>query len=516
MWNVVFEWKNKELWKMNPRLVGYFRQDSGSAEWPQQILSAYGLDGVLCALRALNNCYAGAWVVEDTLYLAADHIRSIPIYYSIGEETVYISDDAVYLAKKLGLPMDKWAKREFQNCGFTGNGRTLFDGVAGTQAGEFVAINLASHTVSSVQHFSELNSFETSGIEDEFDQIMVQAFQRIVESLNGQTVLLSLSGGHDSRAIATMLKRLHYENVICYSYGLPDSKEVKIAGMLAQALGYSWYPVYFTVEEQRNFRKSEQWKQVSLTVCHGDSYQSMIEAMVFDSLCDKLQGLENSVYMSGHIIEDAFLTMWDDMERGDDFEEVMFRNWYTMNRKTILSRYQCKSLFPIWHWRKDIPDQANNCAAIWRKELYPKLYCNSVRIAEYFGLGWRLPLMRRELAEYFLHLDKRATYDRDFWYRYTEKHIKPYSADIPYSDTVQESHHGQDGHRRWKEKVPVWFYSVVRKLYYAFSPQANFSKVPSAYERIRAVIFHGSVLPNYYLVNDILHNVEAEAEKTAE
>ena len=46
MWNVVFEWKNKELWKMNPRLVGYFRQDSGSAEWPQQILSAYGLDGV--------------------------------------------------------------------------------------------------------------------------------------------------------------------------------------------------------------------------------------------------------------------------------------------------------------------------------------------------------------------------------------------------------------------------------------------------------------------------------------
>ena len=62
----------------------------------------------------------------------------------------------------------------------------------------------------------------------------------------------------------------------------------------------------------------------------------------------------------------------------------------------------------------------------------------------------------------------------------------------------------------------MWFYSVVRKLYYAFSPQANFSKVPSAYERIRAVIFHGSVLPNYYLVNDILHNVEAEAEKTAE
>lgn len=514
MWNVVFEWKNKELWKMNPRLVGYFRQDSGSAEWPQQLLSAYGLDGVLCALRALNNCYAGAWVVEDTLYLAADHVRSIPIYYSIRKDSVYVSDDAVYLARKLGLPIDAGAKKEFENAGFVGNEKTLFRGIAATQAGVLTAVNLRENLVSQLQHFSLLNTFETLGNEDEFDKLMVQVFKEIVESLNGKTVLLALSGGHDSRAIATMLRRLNYEHVICYSYGSPKSGEMEISKSLAKALHYPWYPVSSTTKEMREFRKSEEWSRASIVACHGDSYHAMTDAVVFQKLQQNPAIPQDCVCMPGHNFEDSLDVVWDDCMKDFVFESTMVRNWYSMRKATALTIEQCMDKFPYYLPLESVEEKAAGRSLVCKKDVFVKFHCNNTRLIELAGYSWRLPLCDRRLVAYFNKIQARDTYDRNFWYRYTEKYIKPFSQQVPYFDSVTESHHGMESHKKWKNRVPDWMFSLSRKLYYAFSQKSGFSKIPSNLERICAVLIRGSLLSNYYLVQDTLCNVEEEVRNS--
>lgn len=504
MYDVVFYWQRPDLWKTSEACEGFFRQDDGADHWPVQILEASGLDETVAAVKTLNNCYAGVWEKDGKLFILADHIRSIPLYYSIGNNTVSISDNAVHLAQVLSLPIDPWKEKEFASSGFVGRGRTLYEGIAGTRAGELIVIDLYAQTVSSLSHFSTYNSFETFGDESAFDDLMLEGFGEIAKSLEGKTVLLSLSGGHDSRAIATMLKRVGVHDVLCFSYGYEGSREAEIAKNLASALGFPWKSVCFTLEEMRAFRTSEEWKKLVPVLFHGDSYHFPAAVIALKKVLQYVDDPGQCVYMPGHIIEDAFLTIWDDIKRPQSFNDIMVRNWFGMRKVTECTKMQCANWFDPWHQLQSESDRAVSCAAIWRQECYPKLYCDDVRIAEYFGVGWRLPLMNRLLAGYFLRLDKKATYDRDFWYRYTDKFIKPYSQNVPYSDTVVDSHHGVDNHRKWISIVPKWVYALFRKLYYALSLNGAMDPVPKAAERIKAVLCDGALLSNYYIVNDFI------------
>lgn len=510
MYDVVYYWKRPDLWKKSDVCEGFFRQDDGADNWPVQILEASGIDETMAAVKSLNNCYAGVWEKDGKLFIVADHVRSIPLYYSVSEKTIFISDDAGFLAKELDLPVNPWTKMEFSSSGVVANGRTLYEGIAGTQYGEIVIFDLWDGAMSSLCHFASFNTLETAGDVNEFDELMMAAFQDIVARLHGRIPLIPLSGGHDSRTIATMLKRCGVKEALCYSFGLKGSHEVEVAGQLAKALGYSWKPIYYTIEELREFRKSEEWRALIQILCHGDSYHYPVAMFALKKILQEVDKPENYVYMPGHTIEDAYNAVWDDIKQYDNFHDMAIRKWFRMQKETKCIRLLCSNWFPAWHQVKKKTDQALCMGSKWRQEYYPKFYCDDIRGVEFWGAKWCLPLMHRLPAAYYLRLDEKASRDRDFWYRYASKFIEAYSAEVPYSDTVAEVHHGADSHRKWIGRVPKWVYSLARRIFYVLFPVSG---IPTTAERIRAVLWDGSLLPNYYIVNDFIEVLKKQGKE---
>ena len=46
-----------------------------------------------------------------------------------------------------------------------------------------------------------------------------------------------------------MLKKLNYDNVVCYTYGDEKQYEVKYSKIIAEQLGYEWHFIKYTDDE---------------------------------------------------------------------------------------------------------------------------------------------------------------------------------------------------------------------------------------------------------------------------
>lgn len=501
---VKFEWENGEKWKTNDGIEGYFRLDNGSDVWPEKIQAANTIDEVVAALKSLNCCYAGAWIRGDNLFIAADHVRSIPLYYSTDLSCVHISDNAVFLAEKLNCSLDEWDLNEFECSGFVGNGRTVFNGIAGTQSGELVVIDLRDKTVSSIKHFSCFNSFVSGGDVDELDGIMTTVFRELIDTLNGKTVLLALSGGHDSRTVAAMLKRMRYENVICYSLGHKDSKDIQVAEQVAKKLGYPFYPIYFSTDDEKKFRNSEIWRNLIPFIHHGDSYQCIVDAIAFSRLKEIKEIPSECVCLPGHTFEDAFLAVWDALDENSSLDEEAHKQFSSMKRLNGASKAQCRGRFPAWYPKNTRLAQASAFAEVGRREYYLKFYGNNMKVAEYFGFEWRMPFLDRRATTYIMQLNEEAATERRFWYQYVKKCTDPYLKDIPYANDAATDHRLSHSKRMLRRRLSRNTYNTLARFYHAFSPNSEFAPLPiSIGERIYMTLIEGASHPNTYCVRDI-------------
>ena len=77
-------------------------------------------------------------------------------------------------------------------------------------------------------------------LSDTFNQILLEAFERFIETLRGRQVVVALSGGVDSRLVAAILKHFKYDNVLCFTYGVIGNREAQGARKAAELLGYRW------------------------------------------------------------------------------------------------------------------------------------------------------------------------------------------------------------------------------------------------------------------------------------
>ncbi|MDI2587661.1 asparagine synthase-related protein [Psychrobacillus sp. NEAU-3TGS] len=128
--------------------------------------------------------------------------------------------------------------------GYVTGKNTLYTNVKQIQAGEYLVFDKKNKELRTSHYFKfhhgEYSKKNQDELVEELDQVHVRVFQRLIDSLEGRPAILPLSGGYDSRLIAVMLKRLGYENVICFTYGLCSNWEVKISKMVAEQLGFKW------------------------------------------------------------------------------------------------------------------------------------------------------------------------------------------------------------------------------------------------------------------------------------
>jgi len=396
-----------------------------------------GLDSFHDFVRIVKKLNGFFYVIvkkNDELYIAVDHVRSIPLFYAIHEGAFLISDDAEWIRSQIGQNrMRDISCCEFQVVGYVTGKDTLFPSIKQVQAGEALEIKREreSWSISSYRYYRFLHDEPNSYNEDELvnllERVALESIQRLVEYAGNRQIVVPLSGGYDSRLIVTLLKKLGYKDVLTFSYGNIKHHESVISKKVAESLGYKWFFVEYTREKWREAWKTperweyQQWSSGWTSLPHIQDWLAVMELKkqgVIDDNCLFVPGHSGDFVAGSHIPEEAF--------SGVDVNHKVLA-------QTILKKHYClvpqKFLenFGLDFWIQRIlmvaeageissgVDLANYFEKWDWQERQAKFIINSVRVYEFFGYDWWLPLWDLEFVK-FWHFVPLALRKERWWY----------------------------------------------------------------------------------------------------
>jgi asparagine synthase (glutamine-hydrolysing) len=202
-------------------------------------------------LQSTNGIFSVVIQIDNCLFAASDKSRVIPLFYSFENETLSISDSPYNLLPK-EPKIDSEAAQEFLLSSFMLDEKTLIEGIYQIKPSAYLCFKNGEITQKEYYSYCVKNSeLNTSKIlENDFFVVLENVFNRLIKSANGRQIAVPLSGGYDSRLIVAMLKKLDYQNIVCYTVGRENNPEYLIAKEVAQSLGY---PYHFIFTGDREF-----------------------------------------------------------------------------------------------------------------------------------------------------------------------------------------------------------------------------------------------------------------------
>lgn len=250
------EWETEDgIWVNCPR--------SRSDDFFRQIRNTSQIDDLVSFFESTTTEFGLVCEFDGTLYCICDHLRTIPLYYAVVSDEIYVSDDARWIVRQLEEPhYPAISRAEFLATGYVTGHDTLVDSLKQVRAGEILAIDTDSGKTDTREHFS----FHSEGVENgdqesllsEFDQMIDRIFDRLIEWADGRQLVIPLSGGYDSRLIALMLEKKGYDNVLTYSHGRAGNAEMTVAREVAENLGFEWKKIEYTNDRWRDWFHSDQ------------------------------------------------------------------------------------------------------------------------------------------------------------------------------------------------------------------------------------------------------------------
>jgi len=370
--------------------------------------------------KELNGSFCTVIEGEKFVLAAVDRLRSIPLFYGISKNKFYLSDDANWVRGQVADScMDEIATKEFLLTGYVTGSETLFPNVKQLQAGECLWVekcdrkpDITTYRYYRYVHHDFFNASEKD-LYPLMDQMLVNVFERLLESTNGRTLVIPLSGGLDSRLIVAMLKRLGRENVICFSYGRKGNWESEISRKVAKKLGYQWEFVHYTRHKWYEWFQSDKRHDYFQ---YADGLSSLAHIQDWPAVWElKKAGIisEDAVFVPGHTgdficgghIPHNFTSM---QHVGKD--EVVKAIWKKHYSLWDWSK-QSEKLCPIFKERvlsqlsgmpMDTPEDAANAFECWEwQERQAKFIVNSCRVYEFWGYDWRIPLWDNEMMDFW-------------------------------------------------------------------------------------------------------------------
>lgn len=358
-------------------------------------------------LKTIEGCWSVIVEKHDCTWMAVDIARSMPLYYS--RDGQYISDSAEVIRQSLNIAkedVNKDALVELAANYYLFGHKTVYSQIRQLELGEAVLIN--GNEIKELKYFYHINSIESKPVEEikkQLTETIYRDFEKIKAVVGKRPVVLSMSGGYDSRLIGCMLKNVGIEDVSCYTYGKSDSFEVIQSKKNAEALGFRWKCVEMT----------DEWmsKQTDDTACrYLDSYNGH-DFTAYMQNFPAVRKLEeegwfkpNSVFLTGlcgdmpsgeyvyeryeqikHNVDTAAQRLFDDAFTRFNTSSQLKEKWEIDMREQIKSLPIKVSDFQSWQTAVDC-FYTGMCHAHW--------YMHMNRPHDFYGYEWLIPLWDSE------------------------------------------------------------------------------------------------------------------------
>lgn len=408
-----FVYNDQQEVLQNEALVAYFDHIYTEADFRERLQQANGLFAV---------------VIErpDLLLFAVDRTRTFPLFYSVLEDSLILSDAAEKAAGSTPT-ISVQAKEEFLFTGFVTGSRTLLTSVQQVEAGAYRCYDGTMQMA--FYHLYVMDQTITKpfdALAQQFVDLLNATGKRLINALKGRTAVLPLSGGYDSRLIAVLLQQNNYNKIICYTYGIPSSPEVKTSRKVARQLNLPWHFIPYTPETVGNFLDTPQFQDYFLFASNYTSSFFTQDYFAVKFLTEKKYIPEDAVFIPGHAGDFVGGSHLVEGIQQDNVATLIVRKHYLL-KKGDQAAFTETITTPD---RKAVPYEIFEN---WNlKERQSKFIVNSVRTYEFWGYEHLLPFWDREIVLFFQNIPFGYKLNKKlFDFVLFEYFFKPYKVDFP-------------------------------------------------------------------------------------
>lgn len=423
-----YDWRTRDL-ASGGRL--HWTGHPDSLDRLAQAVETDDIDGI----ARVGGHWAAILELDDRVIAVQDLVRSFPLFYSF-RGTPTVSDDIEVARAAAGDPgRASDAAEEFLYLGYVTGADTLFEGVSQLQTAERVVLDA---TAVLDRSFSRTVRHDAPGLTDEdaldarFDAALNAALDRAFEWIGDRQVVLPLSGGLDSRLLAVLLKQRGVENVLNFTYGVGETREVGISRTVSEALGQRWEFVQYTADELRRAWASPEAAAFIREAYAGAALPHVQDWYAITRLRERGLIDEDAVFLPGHTIV------------GNMHDEQVLDEPGTMSRErlTDLIAHHHSSIRPKPQAILNNPGFVRKIDAFldrigydgsplsrldalegWNLlERQTKYINHSMRGYEHFGYAWALPMLDVELYDVWDTFDLSIAKDRAWYARYVARH----------------------------------------------------------------------------------------------
>jgi len=469
------------------------------------LIAADNEDDIKQYLAILDGHFSIVIKTKGTLFAAVDRIRSSPLFFSDYSDHIIITDQPTklnYKLSKLESAPSLVNRLMLQMSGYCSGSATLLDCVKQLQSGEYLKFsNGTKPKVISYYNYHPANPDIISKkveLKKNLEATSIRILQKMIDSAEGRTIVVPLSGGYDSRFVASGLAYLGYKNVKCFSYGQNNNFEASISKKVSEKLGFDWKFIKLTHNIVRKDYHSE---------LHQDyfSFSNTFSSVPVEHEFTAVRLLKES----GWIPDNAIFVngMSGDFLTGSHIPKTLQGDHDNLNkqeRKELIVNALLDKHYSLWTHLKTPFNKKLVADKLWSeiaKELngLPKNSINDFglyefsefknrqtkyvitvqRVYEFFGYEWRLPLWDKEYLDYWENIEIIHKIDRNLFVEvmhdldwggvWSSKYSSPYITPkwISIVRMITKSAFifiGRDSWKRFDKKVFYYWIEVLCKM----------------------------------------------------
>lgn len=361
-------------------------------------------ESIIQTTRRLSGFFAAVRETTDAIYLVCDLARSIPLYFS-DTATASVSDTATgAAATEREVEFDPIAESEFVLTRYVTRGETLLSTVKTVRAGEVIRIprdDPSSFDRTRYARYRPTTQLDgnRNPLLDRMTDVMDAVFGRTAEIVGNRPVVVPLSGGIDSRLVATMLVEQGCD-VTGFTFGRRGHADVEVSRNVARALGIDWEWVEYSPERWHEWYHSADRLAYHDLAFNYDSLPFLAEWPAIRELLHSSRLPENAVLCPGHTVatpSERVPEHWLDTTPGEkEFLDYVLDQHYSLwdwddtnMRRAFESRIVADaSLGPL-------ESGADAAAAYEQWEWTTRMTTftsGDMRLYDWFDLDWWLPL----------------------------------------------------------------------------------------------------------------------------
>lgn len=348
----------------------------------------------------------------DLTFIAVDKIRSVQLFFTKIKNNFFIDFDPKRLVKlnDFNKKIDENARLELAMSGFTIGKKTIYEDLYTLKAGELVFFE--NNNYEYVHYYRYFGKIENKSFEEyleELTDVTLKIFKKMLHQIGDKQIVIPLSGGHDSRLIASILNYLGAKNVKCYTYGTNGNFEAKIAKNIAKKLGFEWKFIPLTHKNEKRFYVSNDYKEYlrfSETFSSVPFIQSLSSIKYLRDMnwinldAVFINGLSGDFISGGHAkIKDNNVDEVSDIEKRKEnilnqLIEKHFSLWGYLKTKQNLNKIKNNLWKEINHGCGNLGDNNQDHLFYEYSEFIDrqsKYVLKKQKIYEFYGHTWRLP-----------------------------------------------------------------------------------------------------------------------------